>query len=192
MLKTLCCNPIICRFFSASKTVFLMATVLMAAVVFADDPPTDPDPNDADKKIYITSDSLITGNDSKYAEFIGNVKATQGPDVITSDRLKIFFKKTPQRNDNLIADQESIAKIVANGNVTMHFDNKVAVAEQAVYITETRVLVLTGSNSKIVSGSDSVAGEKITIYRASGRINVESGGEKRVNAEFFSGGKGLN
>ncbi len=188
----LCCNQISCRFFSASKTVFLMATVLMAVFAFADDPPTDPGSNNPGNKIHITSDSLVTGNDSKDAEFIGNVQATQGPDVITADRLKIFFAKTPQNNNNLIADQESIAKIVAHGNVTIHFDNKVAVAEQAVYITETRVLVLSGPNSKLVSGSDSVAGEKITIYRANGRINVESGGEKRVNAVFFSGGKGLN
>jgi len=163
----------------------------MTVFAFADDPPTDPDSNDVSKKIRITSDSLVTGNDAKYAEFIGNVKATQGTDVITADRLRIFFQKTPQSNDNLIADQESIAKIVAIGNVTMHFDNKVAVAEQAVYITETRVLVLSGPNSKIVSGSDSVAGEKITIHRANGRINVESGSEKRVNAVFFSGGEGL-
>lgn len=191
-MEILCCNPINWRFFSASKAVFLMATVFMTVFAFADDSPTDPGPNDPGKKIYITSDSLVSGNDAKYAEFIGNVKATQGSDVITTDRLKIFFKKTPQSNDNLIMNQESIVKIVANGNVTIHFDNKVAVAEQAVYITATRVLVLSGPNSKIVSGSDSVAGEKITIYRADGRINVESGGEKRVNAVFFSGEKGLN
>lgn len=191
-MEILCCNPINWRFFSASKAVFLMATVFMTVFAFADDPPTDQGPNDPGKKIYITSDSLVSGNDAKYAEFIGNVKATQGSDVITTDRLKIFFKKTPQSNDNLIMNQESIVKIVANGNVTIHFDNKVAVAEQAVYITATRVLVLSGPNSKIVSGSDSVAGEKITIYRADGRINVESGGEKRVNAVFFSGGKGSN
>lgn len=191
-MEILCCNPINWRFFSASKAVFLMATVFMTVFAFADDSPTDPGPNDPGKKIYITSDSLVSGNDAKYAEFIGNVKATQGSDVITTDRLKIFFKKTPQSNDNLIMNQESIAKIVANGHVTIHFDNKVAVAEQAVYITATRVLVLSGPNSKIVSGSDSVAGEKITIYRADGRINVESGGEKRVNAVFFSGGKGSN
>ncbi len=191
-MKILRCNPISWRFFSASKAVFLMAAVFMAVYAYADDPPTDPGPNDPGKKIHITSDSLVSGNDAKYVEFIGNVKATQGSDVITADRLKIFFKKTPQSNDNLIANQESIAKMVANGNVTIHFDNKVAVAEQAVYITATRVLVLSGPNSKIVSGSDSVAGEKITIYRADGRINVESGGEKRVNAVFFSGEKGLN
>ena len=191
-MKILRCNPISWRFFSPSTAVFLMATVFMTVFAFADDPPTDPGPNDPGKKIYITSDSLVSGNDAKYAEFIGNVKATQGSDVITADRLKIFFKKTPQSNDKLIMDQESIAKIVANGHVTIHFDNKVAVAEQAVYITATRVLVLLGPNSKIVSGSDSVAGEKITIYRADGRINVESGGEKRVNAVFFSGGKGSN
>lgn len=191
-MRILCCNPISCRIFSAATIVFIAATVFMALFSFAEDTPLDPGDQDADQKIHITSDSLISDNKTKYAEFIGNVRANQGTNKMTADRLKIFFQKDLNRSETLIADQESISKLVANGNVIINFDNKVAVAEQAVYITETRVLVLSGPNSKIISGNDSISGEKITFYRADGRINVESGVEKRVKAVFFSGEKGLN
>jgi len=50
---------------------------------------------------------------------------------------------------------------------------------------------LSGNNSKIVSGNNSISGEKITLYRTTGRINVESSGGKRVEAVFYSGEKGL-
>jgi lipopolysaccharide export system protein LptA len=140
--------------------------------------------------IHITSDKLISDNKAGYAEFIGNVKATQEDTVITSDRLKIFYKKNFVNKGPLSVSEESIHKIVAKGNVEIKFDNRVATAQQAVYNTETMVLVLSGNNSKIISENDSISGEKITFYRTDGRINVESGGEKRVEAVFYSGQKG--
>lgn len=191
-MKILRCNRIRWRSFSVPAAALMMATVLMTCCAFADDTPSDRKSNDADKNIYITSDSMISDNNTNYAEFIGNVKAVQGSNTLVADRLKIFFQKDLKNTENLAADQDSVAKIVANGNVIIHFDNKVAVAEQAVYITETKVLVLSGSNSKITSGNDSISGEKITLYRENGQINVESGAEKRVNAVFRSGKKGLN
>jgi len=87
--------------------------------------------------------------------------------------------------------EESINKIVAKGNVEIKFDNRVATAQQAIYNTETMVLVLSGNNSKIISENESISGEKITFYRIDGRINVESGNKKRVEAVFYSGQKGI-
>ncbi|MBW2604725.1 MAG: hypothetical protein JRE28_10495 [Deltaproteobacteria bacterium] len=141
--------------------------------------------------IHITSDKLISDNKAGYAEFIGHVKATQGDTVITSDRLKIFFKKNFANKGPLSVSEESIHKIVAKGNVEIKFDNRVATAQHAIYNTETRVLVLSGNNSKIISENDSISGEKITFYRTDGRINVESGNKKRVEAVFYSGQKGI-
>ena len=140
--------------------------------------------------IHITSDRLAADNKAGYAEFIGNVKATQGDTVITSDKLKIFYKKNIANKGPLSVNEESIHKIVADGNVEIKFDNRVATAHQAVYNTETMVLVLSGNNSKIISEKDSISGEKITFYRTDGRINVESGNKKRVEAVFYSGKKG--
>ena len=163
----------------------------MACWALADDPASDQSRPNADQKLHITSDSLMTDNEAKYCEFIGNVRATQGPNILTSDTLKVYFKEAMHNKENPVANEESIQKLVATGNVTINFDNKVAVAPKAVYITDTRILVLTGTDSKITSGQDSISGEKITLFRADGRINVERGAEKRVEATFFSGQKGL-
>jgi lipopolysaccharide export system protein LptA len=141
--------------------------------------------------IHITSDKLISDNKAGYAEFIGNVKATQEDTVITSDSLKIYYKKHIVNKGPLSVSEESIHKIIAKGNVEIKFDNRVATAQQAVYNTETMVLVLTGNNSKIISENDSISGERITFYRTDGRINVESGNKKRVEAVFFSKQKGI-
>ena len=77
-------------------------------------------------------------------------------------------------------------------NVKIIFDDKTAISQRAVYTTDSRILVLTGPDSKIISGKDSISGEKITLYRADDRIIVESGKEKQVEAVFFSKQGGLN
>lgn len=91
----------------------------------------------------------------------------------------------------MTSDEGSIEKIVSSGNVIINFDDKVAVAEHAVYTSETCVLVLTGPNSKVTSGTNFVSGEKITFYRTEDRMTVESGIEKRVEAVFYSKEKGM-
>ena len=175
----------------------LVFTVLTVPVVpssgYADEKPQDTDARSLseDRKIHITADKLISDNEVDYAEFIGNVRATQEDTVITADRLKIFVKKNPDNKGAPGVGTESIHKIIASGNVKINFDNKVAVTRQAVYNTETEVLVLLGDDSKIISGKDSISGEKITLYRTTGRITVESGKEKRVEAVLYSGEKGL-
>lgn len=141
--------------------------------------------------IYITSDKLISDRKAGYAEFIGNVKAIQGDTVITSDRLKIFFKKHIANKGPSSVSEESIHKIVANGNVEIKFDNRVATTQQAIYNTKTMVLVLSGDNSKVKSENDSISGEKIIFYRKDGRLHVESGDTKRVEAVFYSGQKDI-
>ncbi len=175
-------------------TAFMLVAVLMNSFVYAEDKPnfTDTHKNKKNEKIHITADKLISDHEAKYAEFIGNVKATQRDTVITADKLKIFFKRGMDNKKNPLAGDESINKIVANGNVQIKFDNRVAVTQQAVYINETRVLVLSGADSKVISGNNSISGEKITIYRTDGRIQVEGGKGERVEAVFYPGEKGID
>ena len=186
--KNLC--PILLFF---ASVFMVLAVPVVPPSGYADEKPQDTDARSLseDRKIHITADKLISDNDADYAEFIGNVRATQEDTVITADSLKIFVKINSDNKGAPGVRTESINKIIASGNVKINFDNKVAVTPQAVYNTETGVLVLSGDNSRIVSGKDSISGEKITIYRTTGRITVESGGEKRVEAVFYSGEKGL-
>ena len=175
-------------------TAFMLVAVIINSLVYAEYKPnlTDTHKDNKNDKIHITADKLISDNEAKYAEFIGNVRATQRNTVITADNLKIFFKSDMDNKNNPIAGNETIKKIVADGNVQIKFDNRVAVTQQAVYITETRVLVLSGADSKVISGDNSISGNKITIYRTDGRIKVESGREERVEALFYTGEKDTN
>lgn len=144
-----------------------------------------------DDKIHIIADKLVSDSETNSFEFIGNVKATQGDSVITGDRLKVFYKKDTDTKDSSLSSEQSIQKIIVKGQVVIKFDNKIAMAEQAIYTTETKVLVLTGPDSKIISGNDAISGETITLYRADERIKVESGKEKRVEAVFYTGEQGI-
>lgn len=171
----------------------MIGVALTLSFAYAGDKPQDTDTLNSEKseRIYITADKMISDNDTKSVEFINNVKATQEDTVITADRLKIFLRKGVGKGNNPLSGEDSIEKIVVNGNVNIRFDNRHAVTQQAEYITKTRILVLSGAGSKIISGKDSISGEKITIYRTDGRIDVESGDEKRVEAIFFTGEQGI-
>jgi len=144
-----------------------------------------------EKKIHITADRLIAEGNSNNAEFIGNVRAVQETTIITSEKLKIFYKKDSSGIKDNSKGDESIKEIIATGNVKILFDDKIAETQQAVYTTETRILVLNGPDSKVTSGKNTISGSKITFFRDDGRVKVEGSGNRRVEAFFESGGKGL-
>ena len=144
------------------------------------------------EKIKISADNLTVDNESRFAEFSGSVKAQQGDTVILADTLRIFYKSGIDDGGKKSSGEDAIEKIVANGNVKIRFENRVAVSDEAVYITSTQKLTLSGPNTKITSGNDSISGSKITLYRNDGRINIESNEADRVEAIFYPGkGGGL-
>ncbi len=171
--------------------VTMLVTVVMAFHVDAEDKQHTNNSKIEKDRIHITADTLISESEAGLAEFIGNVRAVQERTVITADSLKIYYKQGVKSKQNASTGEGFIEKIVAAGNVKITFDNKVAITQQAIYQTETRILILSGANSKVISGNDSISGEKITYYRTDERIKVESGPERRVEAFFSSGGKGL-
>ncbi len=154
--------------------------------------PQSPDPAKAEK-IRIRSESLEVDNTARTAEFAGNVKATQGDTVIQADRLRIHYKPAAGGNGGGRASGEDvIERIVAEGKVSIQFDDKVARTDRAVYTTQDRVLVLSGAGSTVTSGRNAISGSRISVERETGRIRVEGGEESAVEAVFFPGDQGLN
>lgn len=151
----------------------------------------DPPKNAGEKKIHVTADRMIAEGNSNNAEFIGNVKVSQDKTVITADRIRVSYYNRDAGSKERPKGEDSIKEITATGNVRIWFDDKIAESSQAVYTAETRILVLTGPVSKIISGNNSISGSKITFSRNDGRINVEGGGSNRVEAFFESDGKSL-
>jgi lipopolysaccharide export system protein LptA len=139
--------------------------------------------------IRIVADELISYNEDKYAEFIGNVKVTQGNFTITSDKLRIYYQGELLDNEKKGGDEELLKKIIATGNVTITSEQYNAEAEKAEYDTATMTVILSGENAKVASGKNSITGSKITLNRKSGQVKVEGSKNKRIKAEFYTKGK---
>jgi lipopolysaccharide export system protein LptA len=168
----------------------MMAPLSATLGVAAQDQIASPSTDDATpEKIRITAQRLVSDTSGNQAEFVGDVKASQGETEITADSLKIFF--AGHSTSQNASPAQSLEKLIATGNVQIKFDNRLAVARQAVYITAQRVLILKGPGATVSSGENTITGETITFYRADGRFTVEGGSGGRVSAVILPEKSGL-
>ena len=181
----------ICRIQLLRVIAFSAAASYAMAAFAASQPETQKDATQAQEEpIQITADQLISENEKKYAEFIGNVKAVQADWVITSDKLRIYYEGdllNSEKKSN--TTEQSLKKIVATGNVKIRSEQYSADAEVAEYDRESMTITLTGEDSKVFSGKNSITGSKIILYQKDGRIKVEGSKSKRIKAVFYSEGK---
>ena len=177
------------------QRIFLIAwctvTLMVATAAAADKPKSAAPENTApDQPILIEADQLVSYNQEKFAEFIGNVKATQADFVITANKLRIYYQggliETEQKSDR---SEDQLKKIVATGNVQIESSQYTAISERVEYDTQAMTITMTGDGSKVISGKNSISGSKIVLYRKDGRVTVTGSKKKRVEATFFSGGK---
>jgi len=141
--------------------------------------------------IRVTSDRLVADTQSQNAEFIGHVHAIRGNMTILCDSLKIFYQEAPAQDGQKQPGADAIQRIVADGNVNIQFDNQTATTQRAVWSTAEQTIVLSGPDSKIISGKNSISGSKITLHQGDNRVKVEGGSGGRVEAQFFSDEQGL-
>jgi lipopolysaccharide export system protein LptA len=137
------------------------------------------------ERIRILADRLVTNDKESYAEFQGNVEASQGDFLIRSETLRIYYKRGAEK-DPSTGDEESIRKVVATGNVRIDADDKKATSDKAEYTPEDGTLILTGPDSTLVSDKNSITGSRITLHRESRQLKVEGGARQRVHAVFYT------
>lgn len=140
--------------------------------------------------IEIVADRLVANNTEKWADFTGSVKATQGTFSMTSDALRIYYEGDLMNPPRDKSTQQSIQRLVATGRVHIVTDRYVADTERAEHVVATDVLTLTGPNSRVVSGKNTLTGSKIVLLRSEGKAFVESSGSERVKALFHQESKG--
>ncbi len=148
--------------------------------------------NQQEQKIEIVADRLISNNQEKYAEFQGDVVATQADFKVTSDTLRIYYEGELVKTENKSSSEETIKKIVATGTVKITTEQYQAEADKVEYDVPTQILVLTGENSTVISGNNSIQGAKITLWRADGRVKVDGSPKSRVKAVLYSKGEDTN
>lgn len=154
--------------------------------------PAAGNPADKNQELVITADRLDADINENYSEFSGNVKAVQGDAVITADRIRIYFKNNRNSSGQLGAGEDAMEKITARGHVEIYTGEITALTSEASYESASQLLVLSGPDSTVKSGKNSITGSRITLDRASGRITVEKSPESQVRALFFTNEKVLN
>ena len=159
--------------------------VLLAAVaVYAQE--TAP-PAAESERIQISADHLAVNNKDQSAVFSGNVTAVQGATRITADRLTVFYEAADTGAGAQSGTDDAIKRIVSDGNVTIRFDDKVAVTRKAIYNKGTGILELIGEDTRVTSGLNTITGNRISVDRTRDSITVEGGGSQRVEAVIFPG-----
>jgi lipopolysaccharide transport protein LptA len=146
---------------------------------------------DAGQKTEIEADRLETNSADRYAEFIGNVKATQGNRQLRSDKLRIYYEGDVgafSQTSQAAADDLQIKRIVAYGNVHIVSEEYIVDTSRAEYEVATQIMTLTGANSKVTQGKNTLMGSKITVYQAEGRMQVDGESGERVKVTFFPEG----
>ena len=168
--------------FNKNWLLFLIAFLLVGAeplcritAIYSQTPPSSK--ND---QVHVVSDKMVAQKDTAMVEFIGHVKATSVDSIVYADSIKIYFTDKGKNT----ADQNNVKKIVSTGNVKYTAGERNAIADKAVYTTRDRVLVLTGNSPKLITGSSFVTGKKITLFRETDKVIVESDGTKKVEAFF--------
>ena len=164
----------------------IITLLLLSSAGGAQDQPPQTAADSGSEKIQIEADKLATNDAEKYAEFSGNVRASQGELAILSDLLKIYYRDDLERIGNQSGNQGLVKRVVASGNVRISTDKYLAETDRAEYDPDTRVLVLEGKNSTVKSGKNILTGSKITIDRKDGQMTVDGNPQNRVKAVFYS------
>lgn len=178
---------------SAIITVWLLSILLIPLVAIST-AQSDKAAGAADtgQKTEIESDRLETNSAEKYAEFIGNVRATQGEHRLSSQKLRIYYSGDTASLKEIAPDADEdlkIRKIVAYGDVHIVSEDYTVDTSRAEYEVATQIMTLTGPNSKVTQGKNTLIGSKITLYQADGRVQVDGDSGKRVKVIFFPEGK---
>ncbi len=126
---------------------------------------------------------MVAHQDESMVEFIGNVNATQDNMLLLAESVKVFWQPSQPDTANT-ADTNRIRQIVAMDNVEYTAGERHAYADKAVYTTADDILILTGREAKLLTGTSWVTGTKITLFRKQDRVLVESDGKARVQALF--------
>jgi lipopolysaccharide transport protein LptA len=145
---------------------------------------------DSKAPVEIVSDRMVADTTEKWADFLGAVVATQGKFSMTADALRIYYEGELMNAPAGGSSQERIKKLEATGRVHIVSDQYTADSERAEYVPATDVLTLSGANSRVVSGKNTLTGSKIVLNRTEGKALVEGGGAERVKAVFFQEEKG--
>jgi len=136
--------------------------------------------------VKVKADSMIMDMEKDLVTLIGNVKVDDSGFDIFCDRLELDLSKDnlPEKKKESTngANPVGISKISCFGKVEIYRKeaglksskdaSQRAFADKAVYLKHKEQFVLTGKNSRIYDGDDMISGDKIIIWKETGRLQA--------------------
>ena len=134
---------------------------------------------DSDKPIEIESDQLEVRENDGVAVFTGNVSVVQGPTLMRSGKMTVYYNKDSQKGGGSAATGSAdIDRLIVEDKVYVKSENQVATGDTGSFDMRSEVLVLSGKEVVLTEGDNVVVGCKLTVQMATGLAQLDGcGGE---------------
>lgn len=136
-----------------------------------------------DKPIQIESDKLEVHQDQNVAIFTGNVSVVQGPTLLKSGTMKVFYVKSDKPGEgqgggaaSAMTGASDIDHIEVDGKVYIKSDDQIATGDKGTFDMKTEVLVLSGDKVVLTQGPNVLVGCKLTVQMKTGLAQVDGCG----------------
>ncbi len=126
--------------------------------------------------IQIESDRLEVVEAESKAVFTGNVNVTQGPTLMKSGKMTVFYVKSGGTEGAAAAPatgSSNIDRLEVDDKVYIKSEDQVATGDRGVFDMKTEILVLSGSQVVLSQGTNVLVGCKLTANMKTGRAQVE-------------------
>jgi lipopolysaccharide export system protein LptA len=123
-----------------------------------------------DGPIEIESDKLEVRESENKAIFTGNVSVTQGPTLLKSGTMTVFYAKD---GGSAATGSSNIERLEVDGKVYVKSDRQVATGDRGTFDMKTEVLVLSGNEVVLSEGNNVLRGCKLTVQMKSGQAQVD-------------------
>lgn len=128
---------------------------------------------DGDEPIQIESDHLEVRENDGIAIFTGNVAVVQGPTLMRSGKMTVYYDRA---SGSAATGSAEIDRIEVEGKVYVRSDNQVATGDRGSFDMKSEVLVLTGSEVVLSEGDNVVVGCRLTVQMATGLSTLDGCG----------------
>jgi len=127
--------------------------------------------------VEVEADKLDVYKNKGEAFFQGNVWATKGDMLLKSNTLRLFYNNQTKKMDQFVAE----------GNVSIHWLDRDATCNKAIFQNEQRKVILMG-NVVIVRGEERLTGQKVVMDMATDHQVVEGrGGRVKIKVKTGEG-----
>lgn len=128
---------------------------------------------EGNEPIQIESDNLEVRENDGVAIFTGNVSVVQGPTLLRSGKMTVYYATDGGSATTGSAD---IDRLEVEGKVYVRSNTQVATGERGSFDMKKEVLTLTGKEVVLSEGDNVVVGCKLTVQMATGLAQLEGCG----------------